>query len=48
MEDETKTTRKDQNQFFYFFVFFLKIQDIRKPKHQFLKGDSRKFIWVQF
>ena len=32
--------------FFVFLFFFLKIQDLRKSKQQFLKGDTIKFFWV--
>ena len=43
MEDETKTGRIDQKStFFYFFDFFLKIQDIRKSK-----TPENKDLWGQ-
>ena len=46
MKSETKTQRIDQKSpFFDFFVFFLKIQDKRKPKTQiFEKGSHKNFL----
>ena len=47
MDGETKRARIDQKStFFYFFVsFFLKIQDIRKPKTPiFERGYHKKFL----
>ena len=46
MEGETKTARIDQKStFFYFFVFFLKIQDTRKSKTPiFERGLYKKFL----
>ena len=46
MEGETKTARIDQKStFFYFFVFFLKIQDTRKSKTPiFERGLHKNFL----
>ena len=43
---ETKTARIDQKSIFiYFFVFFLKIQDIKKSKTQiFERGSHKTFL----
>ena len=44
MEGETKTPRIDQKStiFFYFFVFFLKTQDLRKSKTPIFEKELRK------
>ena len=42
MERETKTVRIDKKSTFFYF-FFIKIQDVRNQKHQFLKGDAQIF-----
>ena len=48
MEGETKTARIDQKStFFYFFVFFLKIQDIKKLKEPIFERGSHKIILGQ-
>ena len=48
MEGETKTARIDQKStFFYFFVFFLKIQDTRKSKTPIFERRSHKFFLGQ-
>ena len=46
MEDETKTAIIDQKStFFYFFVFFLKLQDKKKSKTPiFERGLHKKFL----
>ena len=45
MKGETKTIY--QNSTFFISLFFLKIQDIKKPKHQFLERDSINFWGVK-
>ena len=48
MEGEIKTARIDQKStFFYFFVFFLKIQDIRKSKTPIFESGSHKMFLGQ-
>ena len=48
MEGETKTARIDQKlTFFISLVFFVKIQDIRKPKAPIFERGYQKTFWVQ-
>ena len=48
MEDKTKTPKIDQkSSFFISLFFFLKIQDIRKPKTQIFEKGSHKNVLDQ-
>ena len=48
MEGKTKTARIDQKlTFFYVFVFFLKVQDIRRSKTPIFERKSHKFFFGQ-